>query len=126
VNARQPNEVRISAPAFKDIGDIWVWTVERFGLEAALRYEALIEQSIADLADDPGRPAAKERADLLPGLWFYHLALSQAHVREERAVHSPRHFLMFRHLEAGVIEIVRILHDSRDFGRHLPAGFQAE
>jgi plasmid stabilization system protein ParE len=27
---------------------------------------------------------------------------------------------MFRHLEPGVIEVVRILHDSRDLGRHLP------
>jgi plasmid stabilization system protein ParE len=68
VAERQPYEVRIPAPVFKDIGDIWIWTVERFGHASALRYERLIDQAIADLADDPARPAAKERPDLLPGV----------------------------------------------------------
>jgi toxin ParE1/3/4 len=112
--------VRIAAPAFTDIADIWVWTLERFGHAAALRYETLIDQAIADLADDPARPTAKERPDLLPGLWLYHLAFSRAHVPEDQAVKSPRHFVMFRHLQPGIIEIVRILHDSRDLARHLP------
>ncbi len=117
---RQSYEVRIAAPAFTDIADIWVWTLERFGHAAALRYETLIDQAIADLADDPARPTAKERPDLLPGLWLYHLAFSRAHVPEDQAVKSPRHFVMFRHLQPGIIEIVRILHDSRDLARHLP------
>ncbi len=123
---RQPYKVRIAAPAFNDIANIWVWTVERFGHAAALRYEALIDQAIADLADDPKRPAAKERKDLLPGLWCYHLAFSRAHVPGDQVVKSPRHFVMFRHLEPRVIEIVRILHDSRDLAMHLPDGLQTE
>ncbi len=40
--------------------------MEQFGHAAALRYEALIDQAIADLADDPARPAAKERPDFGP------------------------------------------------------------
>lgn len=121
---RQPYEVRIAALAFHDIGDIWIWTVGRFGHTAALRYEMLIDQAIADLADDPARPAAKKRPNLLPGVWFYHLAFSRAHVSGDQAVKSPRHFVMFRHLQPGVIEILRILHDSRDLARHLPEGFE--
>ncbi len=100
--------------------------MEQFGHAAALRYETLIDQAIADLADDPARRAAKERPDLLPGVWLYHLASSRAHVPSDQAVKSPRHFVMFRHLQPGVIEIIRILHDSRDLARHLPAEFQAE
>ena len=123
---RQPYEVRLAAPALNDIGDIWTWTVERFGHATALRYEALINQAIADIADDPARPAAKERPDLLPGVWFYHLGFSRAHVPSDQSVNSPRHFVMFRHLQPGVIEILRILHDGRDLARHLPAGFQNE
>jgi toxin ParE1/3/4 len=126
VTERPSYEVRIAAPAFEDIGNIWVWTVGRFGHAAALRYEALIGQAIADLADDPVRLAAKERSDLLPGLWSYHLAFSRAHVSDDVAVKSPRHFVIFRHLQPGVIEIVRILHDSSDLARHLSAEFQAE
>jgi toxin ParE1/3/4 len=121
VTGRQPYEVRISAPASNDIGDIWTWTLERFGHAAALRYETLIDQAIADLAEDPARPTAKERPDLLPGLWVYHLASSRAHVPDDQAVKSPRHFVMFRHAELGAIEILRILHDSRDLVRHLAA-----
>jgi len=122
VTESDPDEVRIAAPAFHDISDIWIWTVERFGHAAALRYEMLIDQAIADLAANPARPAAKERPDLMPGIWVYHLASSRTHVPEDQVVKSPRHFVMFRHLQPGVIEILRILHDSRDLARHLPAG----
>ena len=64
--AQKPYEVRIASPAFADIGNIWDWTVEHFGHAAALRYESLIDQAIADLAENPDRPGAKERPDLLP------------------------------------------------------------
>jgi toxin ParE1/3/4 len=126
VAERQPCEVRIAATALYDIGDIWMWTVERFGHVVALRYETLIGQAIADLADDPARPGAKERPDLLPGIWLYHLAFSRSHVRGDQTVKSPRHFVIFRHLQPGSIEIIRILHDSRDLGRHLPTEFHPE
>jgi toxin ParE1/3/4 len=119
VTGRQAYEVRITASAFADIGDIWTWTVEQFGHSAALRYETLIDQAIADLAEDPTRPAAKERPDLLPGVWLYHLAFSRTHVPDDQAVKAPRHFILFRHVQPGIIEIIRILHDSRDLARHL-------
>ena len=100
--------------------------MEHFGHAAALRHETLIDQAIADLADDPARPAAKERPDLLPGIWFYNLAFSRSHVPVDQAVKSPRHFVMFRHLQPGVLEIFRVLHDSRDLARHLPSELQVE
>ncbi len=59
---------------------------------------------------------------MLRSLWLYHLAFSREHVQEDQAVKSPRHFLMFRHLQPGIIEIVRILHDSRDLAQHVPPG----
>lgn len=117
---RQPHEVRVAAPVFDDIATIWDWTVERFGHAAALRYEALIEQTIADLADEPHRAGAKERPDLLEGLWIYHLEFSRTRVAGEQMVKSPRHFVMFRRIDAEVIEVPRILHDSRDLALHLP------
>jgi toxin ParE1/3/4 len=126
VTRRQPYEVRIAAPAFQDIRNIWIWTLERFGHAAALRYETLIDQSISDLADDPTCPAAKERKDVLPGVWFYHLASSRTHVPDDQAVKSPRHLVIFRHVQPGVIEILRILHDSRDLARHLAPVLQDE
>ena len=85
-----------------------------------MRYEELIGQAIADLADNPKRNGTKPRPDLLPGLWLYHLDSSRHHVAEDAKVKSPRHFVIFRNLQPGILEIVRILHDSRDLARHLP------
>ena len=124
--AQKPYEVRVASPAFADIGNIWDWTVEHFGHAAALRYESLIDQAIADLAENPDRPGAKERPDLLPGLWLYHLAFSRAHIPEDLAVKAPRHLVIYRHPQPGVIEIVRIQHESRDLSRHVPADLQNE
>ncbi len=119
--ARPFHEVRIAAAAFEDIANIWDWTLQRFGHAAALRYEALIGHAIDDLGIDPQRPGAKLRPDLLPGLWLYHLASSRARILDAPSVKSPRHFVMFKHgQQPGVIEILRILHDSRDLARHLP------
>ena len=123
---RQPLEVRVSGPAFEDIAEIWDWTVERFGHAAALRYEALIDQAIADLADDPRRPGAKARPDLLPNLWIYQLAFSRRHLAGEQPVKSPRHFVLFRQLHPGLLEIVRVLHESRDLPLHLPTDRSGE
>jgi plasmid stabilization system protein ParE len=47
-------------------------------------------------------------------------------VTDDQAVKSPPHFVVFRHLQPGVIEIVRILHDSRDLARHVSAELQDE
>ena len=109
-----PFEVRTASAALKDISSIWKWTVQHFREPAALRYEELIEQSILDLAHDPLRFGAKARPDLMSGLWVYHLHFSRENVPKEQSVKSPRHFVMFRHTEFDVIEILRVLHDSRD------------
>jgi toxin ParE1/3/4 len=39
-------------------------------------------------------------------------------------VTEPRHFLLYRRREDGVIEVARILHDGRDLARHLPEGYR--
>jgi toxin ParE1/3/4 len=41
-------------------------------------------------------------------------------------VRNPRHFLIYRrrHDHTTVIDILRILHDSRDLARHLPEEYR--
>jgi plasmid stabilization system protein ParE len=39
-------------------------------------------------------------------------------------VKEPRHFLLYRRREDGVIEVARILHDGRDLQRHLPEEYR--
>jgi len=77
----------------------------------------LISQELIDLGDDPFRPGAKQRPELPEDIYVCHLACSRERIAGDR-VKAPRHFLMYR--IAGVrVEMLRILHDSRDLAQHL-------
>lgn len=110
--------VAITAPAERDLQNILQWSETEFGSAAADRYVVLIAQALTDVAKNPDRPGARLRQDLLPGIHTYHLAFSRDHIHENR-VKSPRHFLVYR-VVMDRIEILRILHDSRDLDRHIP------
>jgi toxin ParE1/3/4 len=49
---------------------------------------------------------------------IYHLSGSRDRVAGDR-VKAPRHFLLYR-IETGRVEVLRILHDSRDLAQHVP------
>ena len=54
------------------------------------------------------------RDDIMPGLLFLHVA---------RAGRKGRHFILFRVSTRGkekYVDVLRLLHDSMDFIRHLP------
>jgi toxin ParE1/3/4 len=110
--------VAVTAPAERDLQNIFQWSETEFGSAAADRYEVLIAQALADVGENPYRPGAKHRQELLSGVYTYHLASSRDHVPENR-VKSPRHFLVYRVI-TDRIEILRVLHDSRDLDRHIP------
>ncbi len=110
--------VAVTAPAERDLQDIFQWSETEFGIAAADRYEVLIEQALTDISENPYRPGAKHRQELVAGVYTYHLASSRDHVPENR-VKSPRHFLVFR-VVTDRIEILRVLHDSRDLNRYIP------
>lgn len=88
-----------------------------FGSAAADRYEVLIAQALNNIGENPYRPGARHREDLAPGVYAYHLASSRDRVPENR-LKFPRHFLVYRVI-VGRIEILRVLHDSRDLDRHI-------
>ncbi len=94
------------------------WTAERFGAAATDRSEALIRQALIDVGEDPFRPSARQRHELPQDIYTYHLAGSRDRIEGDR-VKAPRHFLLYRVLSTRV-EVLRILHDSRDLERHLP------
>jgi toxin ParE1/3/4 len=86
---------------------------------AALRYAELVVQALRGLEADPDRPAARTLPKLQPGLLLYQLASSRERVTGQRAK-TPRHFILYRQRADAVLEVLRILHDSRDLARHLP------
>ena len=117
-------EVRLTGPAKLDLSGLMEWTVQEFGERAALRYDALIKQALKDIGADSERPGSKERPEIMVrGARIYHPEYSRNRVRGSK-VKEPRHFLVYRRRDDGVIEVARILHDSRDLQRHLPEDYR--
>ena len=109
----------ILAPAARrDIKEILLWSESKFGKDAALRYQELLIQAVRDIEADPVRPGVSQRAELSSDVWLYHLAFSRDRSTGAK-VKEPRHFLVFR-VRTSRLEIMRILHDSRDLARHAP------
>jgi toxin ParE1/3/4 len=97
------------------------WSLKEFGEKAALRYNALMTQALTDIGDDPERPGVQQRSDLAEGALVYHLRFSRGHAKSGLGVvRNPRHFVIYRRHrdQTTVIEILRVLHDSRDLARH--------
>ncbi len=118
-----PFDVRVTAPARRDIAAILEWSRREFGYAAARRYEALIVKALEDIGDDPARPGSKERPEIMiAGARVYHLVFSRSRMSGSR-VKDPRHFLLYRRRE-DVVEVARILHDGRDLQRHLPDDYR--
>ncbi len=109
--------VSLGVTADRDFLDITGWSAEHLGADAANRYEALIGQALTDQSDDPFRPGAKQRPELPQEIFTYHLADSRDRVVGDRVIAS-RHFLLYR--MTGCVEVLRILHDSRDLAQHVP------
>jgi toxin ParE1/3/4 len=118
---RPPVRVRLSPEAEADLLDILQWSEERFGPGAAARYAELVIQALRDLEADAGRPGARQRDELPPEVYSYHLAGSRDRVAGDR-VRTPRHFILFQLRNDAVLDVLRILHDSRDLARHIPDG----
>jgi len=119
-NRRQA--IVLSPAAEEDIRETLYWSLDKFGAAAAERYRVLLIQTLRDLEAHPLRPGSRTRPELHKSVRTYHLAFSRMNV-EGQYVKAPRHFILYRIGSAG-IEVARILHDSRDLARHLPADFE--
>jgi toxin ParE1/3/4 len=77
---------------------------------------------LLDVEADHERPGSKERPEIMvAGARTYHISLSRPRLSGTR-VKEPRHFLLYRRRENGVVEVARVLHDARDLARRLPEG----
>jgi toxin ParE1/3/4 len=107
-----------------DVKAILNWSRKEFGETAAARYKALIKRALRDIGANPERPGSTPRPEIMiEGARTYHLEYSRGRV-EDQAVKAPRHFLLYRRREEGVIEVGRVIHDARDLTRHLPEGYR--
>jgi toxin ParE1/3/4 len=114
----------LSPAARQDIREILRWSEQEFGETAAARYRALIKQAVRDVGEDPQRPGSQERPELMiEGARTYHLQFSRRRVSSP-GVKEPRHFLLYRSRQDGVVEVARVLRDGRDLVRHLPKSYR--
>jgi toxin ParE1/3/4 len=117
-------QVHLSGQTRRDIAAILKRSLQEFGEAASLRYQALIQQALCDIGADPERPGSKERPELMiKGARTWHLALSRTGVSGP-GVKEPRHFILYRRREDGIVEVARILDHSRDLQRHLPEDYR--
>lgn len=104
--------VRLAKQAELDFLGIATWTAENFGERQAESYVETLTLAIEALHDGPEILGTKARDEIEPGIRTLHVA---------RQGRSGRHFILFRVADNQYIEVLRLLHDSMDLARHVPA-----
>ena len=109
---------RLTASARRDIGSILRTSEERHGRDPRTRYAALLLAALRRVAEHPQGRATYDRGDLRPGFRSFHIRHSRNESREA-PVASPVHVIFYRVLQAGAVEIVRVLHERMEPGPHV-------
>lgn len=117
--ATQAYKIVVAHAARDGLEDILEWTTSAFGNIGRRRYEALIQTALTELAANPSRTGIRQRSDIGKGICTYHLSSSRKRASTSTQVAKPRHLIFFR-VNANVVQILRLLHDTMDFAQHLP------
>ena len=108
---------KFTALALQDVAAIQDWTSAKFGELASLRYDSLMEAALGDLPAEPTRLGVRHHPAMPQGVFVYHLRFSRK--KPTRAgVENPWNFFVFR-VDADVLTVLRVLHDSMDLAAHL-------
>lgn len=102
--------MRLARQAQQDITDILTWTADHFSAQQAEVYAETLTQALEALLEGPEVIGAKRCEDIAPGIYVLHVA---------RLGRRGRHFVVFRPAGDKLIDVLRILHDSMDFARHI-------
>lgn len=87
--------------ALGDLEGLWLYSVDKWGIEQTEQYLSELEQAFIFLSENP--KICPERQELTPPV---------------RIFHQGRHLIVYR-IKEDHISIIRILHDSMDIERHL-------
>lgn len=111
-------KISIADAAQADLDDILEWTTRAFAVTGRKRYEVLVQTALTDLLLNSGRTGVRQRNDIGEGVCTYHLSTSRKRTKTAAQVGKPRHLVFFR-VWGNVVQILRLLHDSMDFVRHV-------
>lgn len=103
--------VRLSITADHDLASILHWTTQAFGPKQARDYQQTIIQAVRALGEGPDLPGSNARGQVRAGIRTLRVA---------RRGRAGRHVLVYRVVDDGLIQVLRILHDAMDMTRHLP------
>jgi toxin ParE1/3/4 len=103
--------IQFTVLAELDIKGLIEWTQNQFGAAQARRYRELIFEVIEELELGPRVSGSVPRDEIFPGSRTLHMA---------RRGRRARHLILYRVIEPNTIEILRVLHDAMDIGRHVP------
>jgi toxin ParE1/3/4 len=113
-------DYRLAGTAEAEIGEVLAWSEERFGEQGQVRYSALIVAAMADVADDPGQALVDWRRLSRVDVGIYRIVHSRDRVPDPPGrVREPRHALVFRVAEDGLVDILGIIHDRMLLSRAL-------
>ena len=100
----------VTEQAEEDVAGILRYTLERWGEQQYWEYAALIEEALVAVAQDPLR--GRSRPETRAGMLAFHV---------KQPGRNARHVLFYAHdAVRDRVTVVRVLHDSMDFERHLP------
>ena len=102
--------MRLSVVAQEDFRSILEWTERNFGLGQLAVYQLAIHSAVSDLRDGPEALRSVSREDISAGIRTLRVA---------RRGRRASHVLVYRVIDDGLIEVMRILHDAMD----LPGNF---
>jgi len=105
-----------TAKAVEDIESCLLWSAENFGIPAAHRYRVLLEVALLAIVEEPDLRGSKVMEGFDGKVRIYHLR----HRRKDAPVgglivKNPRHFIVYRAMDDGAVELLRVLHERMDF-----------
>lgn len=109
---------RLTASAKRDMSSILRASKNEHGNDARTRYAALLWAAMRRVAENPGGRSTADRGDLRPGIRSFHIRHSRDESREA-PVANPVHVIFYRVIQPGLLEIVRVLHERMEPGRHV-------
>lgn len=109
---------RLSLPAQADLSRILETSAERWGADGRRRYAVLLAAAMRLVANEPATPLARDRSDLLRGVRSFHVRHARSRMSSDK-VKAPVHIVYYRIVEPELVEIVRVLHEHMEPGRHI-------
>jgi plasmid stabilization system protein ParE len=98
--------VRVLLAAEADIEQALAFTLKRFGARKLADYGSLILEALDAIGAD--HHAGKERPDIAPGAWTYHIA---------QTGRRARHLIMYRMPGPDLVEVLALAYDGMNLPR---------